>query len=122
MGVLMKLIPGWKSRKAYYIAVDFDGTLADDKFPEIGQLKLSTIKKLKQKEEKLKAIGKELRLILWTCRGSHSLIEAVAFCRDNDINIYAINYNPDFQTGSTKIYADEYWDDKAIRIGGNDEA
>ena len=121
MGVLVNLIPEWQDRKDYYIAIDFDGTLVVDEFPNIGKLKQATIELIKNKEAMLKAIGKTVRLILWTCRSDKALIAAVAFCKENNIGIYAVNENPDYQTGSDKIYADEYWDDRAVNIGVNDE-
>lgn len=45
------------------IAVDFDGTLCENKWPEIGEPKCAMISKLK-KEQLAGA-----KLILWTCRG-----------------------------------------------------
>lgn len=100
------------------IAVDFDGTLCENAFPEIGQPKPLMIAFVKQEA----AEGK--KIILHTCRenGTRPLLdEAVSFCREHEIPLYAINENPDnpypeiYGTGAgRKIYADIYIDDKAI--------
>ena len=44
------------------IAVDFDGTLCENKWPDIGNANLELIEQLKY------AKGKGAKLILWTCR------------------------------------------------------
>ena len=56
-------------------AFDFDGTLCEDRFPEIGPAKLQAIEKAKS----IKAEGNII--ILWTCRVNERLAEAVEFCR-----------------------------------------
>jgi hypothetical protein len=96
------------------IAVDFDGTIVDHEYPEIGKEKLFAFQTLKELE-KLGA-----RLILWTFRTGKELEEAIEYCRMNGIEFYAVNKNYPEEiiddTTSRKINADIYIDDK--NIGG----
>lgn len=92
-------------------AIDFDGTLCEDKYPEIGKPFLKRIDKLKKFKER----GD--RLILWTCRQGKQLEEAVDWCKNYGLQFDAINQNiPEIQKewrGDTrKIYCDFYIDDK----------
>ena len=96
------------------IAVDFDGTIVEHEYPEIGKEKLFAFQTLKELE-KLGAM-----LILWTFRTGKELDEAVEYCRKNGIVFYAVNKNyPEEifdENVSRKINADIYIDDK--NIGG----
>jgi hypothetical protein len=96
------------------IAVDFDGTIVEHEYPEIGKEKLFAFQTLKE----LDKMG--ARLILWTFRTGKELEDAVEFCRKNGVEFYAINKNyPEEifdETLSRKINADIYIDDK--NIGG----
>lgn len=96
------------------IAVDFDGTIVESKYPEIGEEMLfafSTLRALQRQKH---------RLILWTYRTGSTLDEAVAFCRKNGIEFYAVNrsfpeeiFDP---KDSRKIDADLFIDDR--NVGG----
>lgn len=99
------------------IAVDFDGTIVEHKYPAIGKEKPFAIDTLKQ----LAAEGN--KLILWTSRDGELLTEAVRFCRARGLEFYAVNSNlppgalfPDAAGGSTKVIADVYIDDR--NLGG----
>lgn len=96
------------------IAVDFDGTIVEHQYPEIGKEKLFAFQTLKELEKK------GARLILWTFRSGKELDEAVEFCRQNGIEFYAVNknYPEEVFDGniSRKINADIYIDDK--NVGG----
>ena len=96
------------------IAVDFDGTIVEHAYPEIGKEKLFAFSTLKE----LDKMG--ARLILWTFRSGKELDDAVEFCRKNGIEFYAVNknYPEEVYDGSIsrKIDADLYIDDK--NIGG----
>ena len=96
------------------IAVDFDGTIVDHEYPAIGKEKLFAFQTLKELEK----MG--ARLILWTFRTGKELDAAVAYCRKNGIEFYAVNKNyPEEifdETVSRKIDADIYIDDR--NIGG----
>ena len=67
------------------IAVDFDGTIVEHRYPAIGKELPFAIETLL----KLKAEGH--RLILWTVREGAYLEEAVEFCRKRGLEFYAIN-------------------------------
>jgi hydroxymethylpyrimidine pyrophosphatase-like HAD family hydrolase len=97
------------------IAVDFDGTIVEHRFPKIGDEMVFAFESLRFLQ------GKGHRLILWTYRSGRLLDEAVAYCRENGIEFYAINKNfPEehFAEGETsrKIKADIYIDDR--NVGG----
>lgn len=95
------------------IAVDFDGTLCKDAWPEIGEPNKSLIDFLLS----VRPFGN--KIILWTCRDGELLDQAVNWCRDRGLIFDAINDNvPEvierFGGNSRKIFADIYIDDKAI--------
>ena len=91
--------------------VDFDGTLCEHKFPEIGKPNMELINKLREK----KVNGD--KLILITCRGYEYLADAVKWC--NEFGLYFDAVNDDLQEikntfvqKSIKVYADVYLDDR----------
>ncbi|MGM0505237.1 MAG: BT0820 family HAD-type phosphatase [Bacteroidota bacterium] len=96
------------------IAVDFDGTIVDHEYPEIGKPKLFAFETLKALQDK------GVSLILWTFRAGKELEEAVEFCKKNGVEFYAVNKNyPEeiFDDSiSRKINADIYIDDR--NLGG----
>lgn len=94
------------------IAVDFDGTIVEHKYPAIGKEMLfafATLKALQQKGHKL---------ILWTIRTGDLLQEAVEFCRQNGVEFYAVNKNYSEEVldekVSRKLNADIFIDDRSI--------
>jgi hypothetical protein len=110
--------------KQLTIAVDFDGTLCEYAFPNIGnqtdqqkQL-LNLLISLKQKGH---------YLILWTNRGDNEklkcLSEAIEWCKQQGLEFDQINKNnPEREAKklsgySPKILADYYIDDKALEFG-----
>ena len=100
----------------YIVAVDFDGTLCEDAYPEIGEPKPDIIQAIKD----YKAMG--WRVILWTCRNYEQLVQAVEWCAERGVTFDAINQNiPEVQAmfgGDTrKVFADIYIDDKCVPIG-----
>ena len=97
------------------IAVDFDGTIVEHKYPQIGRARPFAIETLKA----LNADGH--RLILWTVREGASLEEAVEYCRKRGVEFYAVNSEYPNATASgwsssRKIRADLFIDDS--NIGG----
>lgn len=97
------------------IAVDFDGTIVEDGFPDIGKPKLFAFDALKKLQEQ------GHRLILWTYRYGNQLDEAVEFCRKRGIEFWAINCSFEGEryedgTMSRKIHADIFIDDR--NLGG----
>lgn len=98
----------------YIIAVDFDGTLVEDKFPEIGEPKEGVWRDMRLAQRA------GAKIILWTSRDNDRLKAAVEFCAERGFHFDAINDNLDecklmFNNSTRKVYANEYWDDKAVR-------
>ena len=96
------------------IAVDFDGTIVEHEYPEIG-------KELPFAIDTLKMLQKEgHQLILFTSREGELLDAAVEFCRERGLEFYAVNSNqPDDAPSArhtTKVIADVYIDDH--NLGG----
>lgn len=96
------------------IAIDFDGTIVEQKYPRVGReipFATSTLKMLQEKGH---------QLILWTYRSGKELNDAVEFCNSKGLGFYAINKNyPEeiFEGNiSRKIKADMYIDD--MNFGG----
>ena len=99
------------------IAVDFDGTIVEHKYPKIGKelpFAIDTLKTL---------AGEGHKLILCTSRDGELLEEAIQFCRERGLEFYAVNSN--YPPGalftnkagkSCKVVADVYIDDR--NIGG----
>lgn len=92
------------------MAVDFDGTLVRDKFPEIGAERENFCKVIRI----LQKMG--VKSILWTSRTGSALDEAVEWCEDHDLHFDAINKNlPEVieltGTDTRKVYANVYFDD-----------
>lgn len=95
------------------IAVDFDGTLCKQAWPEIGEENEILIKHLKEQQ----AAG--ARLILWTNREGDFLEEAVEWCKAHGLTFDTVNANlPElidlYKNDCRKINADIYIDDKAV--------
>lgn len=97
------------------IAVDFDGTIVEHRYPEIGRelpFAIETLKKL-QREHYL--------IILWTVREGKLLQDAIDFCRERGLVFYAVNSNYVNETlesnhYSRKLQADLFIDDR--NLGG----
>lgn len=97
----------------YTIAIDFDGTLCEEAWPEIGSPRMDVIKSAIEH----KKLGQ--KLILWTCREGEMLEKALAWCKGCGLEFDAVNANlPErieaYGSDCRKIGADEYWDDKAV--------
>ena len=93
------------------IAVDFDGTLCTDKWPEIGKPNEDLIMYLQQHRRNG---GK---IILWTNRVEERLNEAVEWCKKFGLTFDAVNDNlqdviDTFGFNSRKVFAHEYIDDR----------
>lgn len=97
------------------IAVDFDGTIVEHKYPKMGReipFATETLRKL---------IEDGHRLILWTIRHGESLEEAVNWCKERGVEFYAVNRDFEEQDAangerSPKVKCDMYIDDR--NIGG----
>lgn len=71
-----------------FIAIDFDGTIVEHRYPEIGAEIPFAIDTLKLIQTELKH-----HLILWTVREGELLDEAVEFCKLRGLEFYAVNQN-----------------------------
>ncbi|MCR5351401.1 MAG: hypothetical protein K6E35_02770 [Bacteroidales bacterium] len=96
------------------IAVDFDGTIVENKYPEIGkekQFAIQTLRTLQQQGN---------RIILFTSREGELLDAAVAFCHERGLDFFAVNANQPadamFPQHTAKVIADVYIDDR--NLGG----
>ena len=104
--------------KPKIIAVDFDGTLCENNYPEIGKANIDLISDLITMKEVCNS-----KLILWTCRRGERLEEAVKWCLDRKLKFDAVNENlPEtieaFGGDARKIFADVYIDDKNLKVEG----
>lgn len=93
------------------IAVDFDGTLCENKWPEIGAPNKELIAYLKERQTS----GD--KLVLWTCRVGEILKNAIDWSAEHGLIFDAVNENlPEsvsfFGTDTRKIFANEYIDDR----------
>lgn len=97
------------------IAVDFDGTIVEHRYPKIGEEVPFAVQTLKM------LIKEQHRLILWTVREGELLDEALKWCRERGIEFYAANRDypeekDDHKGLSRKIKADIFIDDR--NLGG----
>lgn len=102
-----------KPRKVY--AIDFDGTICEAKFPEIGkpnQKMINYVTELKQQGN---------YLILYTMREGKLLDDALEFCKKHGITFDAVNDNLEWHkeyygNNPRKVYADYYVDDHSLLV------
>ena len=96
--------------------VDFDGTLVENAWPEIGEPKWSVVNKVKQLQEQGHII------LLWTCRENQALQNALDFCKNVlklDIiyaNVNLPELNELYGNDSRKLGADYYVDDRNLSL------
>lgn len=95
------------------IAVDFDGTLCENQYPEIGEANETMISHIKL--EKFRGS----KIILWTCRNGKLLEDAVKWCEERCLEFDAVNENlpyiiEQFGGDTRKIFANEYIDDRNV--------
>ena len=92
-------------------AVDFDGLLVENKFPNIGEIRQPMFDAVLH----LKAQG--WKIILWTCRTDRMLQDAYNFCVNHGLIPDAVNENirevQEYFGGDTrKVFANIYLDDR----------
>lgn len=101
------------------IAVDFDGVLCRDAFPDIGKPNYEVISYIRQMID----TGNEV--ILWTTRNGEELEKAVKWCEDYGLHFCAVNapapsneeeYRDKYPVQSRKVYADVYIDDHNLEF------
>lgn len=98
---------------SYIVAVDFDGTLCTNKYPNIGDPNIYLISHLKE----MKKSG--TKLILWTCRVGDELEQAIEWCLDQGLTFDTVNQNlpeiiESFGGDPRKVFANEYIDDRNV--------
>lgn len=101
-------------------AVDFDGTLCVNEFPEIGAPRHDIIEFIKIR----RASGD--KIILWTCRSGQNLTDAVSWCCTLGLTFDAVNDNlaeniACYNNNSRKVSADFYIDDRNFHFDFNSE-
>lgn len=98
------------SLKGIIIAVDFDGTVVEQRYPMIGRSLPEAVRTLRW----LRECGADL--ILWTMRSGPQLLRAIDWFHANHIGLFGVNKNPtqDSWTKSPKPYAHLYIDDAAL--------
>lgn len=92
-------------------AVDFDGLLVENRFPEIGEIRQDMFDAVKRLQER------GWKIILWSCRTDDMLSEAIAFCTNHGLVPDAVNENikevQEYFGGDTrKVFANIYIDDR----------
>lgn len=101
------------------IAVDFDGILCENKFPEIGKPYYKMIALIRE------LIDNGHEVVLWTTRNGEELTAAVDWCGDYGLHFCNVNgpapsneaeYKDKYPTPSRKIYADIYIDDHNLEF------
>ena len=91
------------------IGIDFDGTIVEHAYPEIGAPVPGAIDTMKD------LIANGHRIILWTMRSGETLQEAHNYLKDNGIELFGVNKNPEQGwSDSPKAYCHVYIDDAAL--------
>lgn len=97
------------------VAIDFDGILCKDAFPEIGKPNYEVISFVRRMQDS------GVETVLWTSRVNDRLNEAVDWCVDYGLHFTAINDNTpnnisEYGTNPRKVFADLYLDDKTAEM------
>lgn len=91
------------------IAVDFDGTVVEHRYPDVGVDVPFAADWLRR------YVKAGAKLILWTMRSGETLQDAVRWYEKRGIPLWGVNVNPDQDwTTSPKAYAKVYIDDAAF--------
>lgn len=106
--------------KRLVLGIDFDGTIVEENFPEIGAIKPKTVQLMKDAGEKGHLV------IVWTARSGSALNEAIQFLFKNEIPFDYINENPEDPYAirgeqGRKIFCDYYLDDRAVHVDDIDK-
>jgi hypothetical protein len=103
----------------YIIAIDFDDCIYAGGWPDItkGHIIQSTVDRMKGQL----AANPHTEFVLWTCRSGYKLEDAKQVIKEYNLPIKYFNeHHPStfrwFEGRSPKIYAHEYWDDKAVTV------
>lgn len=94
-------------KKFTFHAFDFDGTVVEKNFPEIGEIVSGQVEYMNKLWEDISNI-----IIIWSCRSGDYENQMRSFLLKHKIPFDFINENPVFNTGSRKIFAHTYYDDR----------
>jgi hydroxymethylpyrimidine pyrophosphatase-like HAD family hydrolase len=103
------------TKKRLVLGIDFDGTIVEEAFPNIGAIKPKTVELMQE------AMDKGHLVIVWTARSMKAESDAIDFLNDNNIPYHYVNENPEdpyYIRGEQgrKIFCDYYLDDRAVNI------
>lgn len=95
------------------VAVDFDGTICEASYPEVGK------ERHKAKKYINKLYNEGYGIVINTCRTNESACAAIKFLKNRDIKYHYFNTNfphliEQYGTDCRKISADVYIDDKCL--------
>ena len=102
-----------KKRKLV-LAIDFDGTIVTDEYPNIGQLLPNAKQCINDLYE-----NHNCEIVIWTCRTGVEELNCRNFLIENNIHFTTVNQNTPAvicrwnKDDSRKIYADIYIDDRS---------
>lgn len=107
----------------FILAIDYDGTLVKDVFPEKGSFRRDILEKAKEFKKH------DAEVVLWTCREGKLLEEAVERCKEEGLEFDSVNENSPSQLkymeeqkkkgdvlALHKIFADFYADDRSMNL------
>lgn len=102
-----------KNDLPFIVAIDGDGTLWKDEYPDIGKIHTKTVEYVKY----LRRLG--AKLIFWTCREGKDLEKALETCKELDLEFDAVNDNikevkEKYSNNSRKVFANMYLDDRCF--------
>ena len=112
------------------LCVDFDGTIVQDAFPNIGEPRQGRFHRTFL-EDLIYLQKKGHKIILWTCREGEHLEQAVAVCKERGLEFDAVNddleevkqkYTDELEIWrasgrARKVFANYYIDDRAVGLG-----
>ncbi len=95
------------------IAIDFDGTIVHERYPDIGRPVEGAVKSI----SRIKELGAEI--VIWTCRTGPELEEAKLWLVSMGIPFDFVNENTTTElehwgTDPRKVAADRYIDDRIV--------
>lgn len=95
------------------LAIDFDGTIAEHSWPELGAIRPGAAEYINKLYEE------GYYIIIWTCREGEHLDWIADYLNNHKINYHLINeHNRDvfnfYKNDTRKIFADIYIDDKQL--------
>ena len=99
-----------EKKKSLKIAVDFDGSVVDHRYPAVGEDVPHAVEVMKE------LVAEGHKLILFTMRSGEDLETAKQWFADRSVELYAVQKDKGqfAWTQSNKCYANKYIDDAAV--------